>query len=1056
MGTCRRLLVAALAALLFLPSIAIAELASRTEAELVAGNWLAYLVHEQGTWAGEPAPRIARTDRLTSSQGTLLAYCCAVSPAGYVVVPVLKELPPVKAYSEAYDFDVAREQGFVQLVRERLELQVNHFAEIHGGLDARQPATGHVPFPRRHRLTWQRLLVDPEQMTASLIGGQWPRTRDAGPLLSTAWHQQSPFNDYCPLGDGGRCVVGCVATAAAQVLNYHQWPAYGFGEHSYWWNGDQSCGGSTPGDTLEAVFWDPYDWQGMPGAGGGREDAAVAELCYEVGVAYQMSYGRCGSYSSVSKAVTVLPRHFRYDDSICYEYGSQYSSDDWFAMIQVEIDSSRPILYAYPGHAIVCDGWRIVGSEKQIHLNYGWGGGHDGWYAMDDIYGHSGGHESERLVRNVFPDPAIIINAEGTGDYPTIQAAVAAASPGEVIKLQDGTYTGPGNRDVGFQGKALTVRSQSRDPSTCIIDAQGSPLAPHRCFVFGQGEGPASVLEDVWVTGGWAAEGGGGIVCLDATPTISGCLITGNESPAGGGGIACAVTVPVLPGSIRGCTIAGNTGGGLLVVSYQPLVQNTIFHGNTGLAAVLCQDGGYPLLSCCDIWGNPEGDWTECIAGQLGINGNLCLDPLFCDPWDETILTLSAPSCCLPENNSCGVLIGALGQGCSDYLVYPDGSGFFPTIQAAVDSAVDGADILLADGTYTGPGNRDIDSRGKVFTVRSVSEDAGACVIDCEGSPASPHRAFVFAGGSGTCRLQYLTITGGNVPGEDGGAVLCSGDGMLQVHGCRLTGNAAGRGGALAVDTGAGLSLSLSEISLNSAAFGGGVHGSGALGVSLSGCTVVANLADTGSGVCVSGGSLTLAQSILAFGSGDSAVRGTDVSVNCYCSDVYGNEGGDWIDCLTGFLGVDGNICADPQFCDFPGGDYHLTEGSPCTDMEECMISFGEQMGAYGVGCTMTGSEDVPPIAAREFDLSQNFPNPFNPGTRFTFTLPAPGKVRLAIFDIGGRLVRRLVDQERPAGTFTERWDGRDGSGAPVAAGVYLARLEQGGRSAVRKLVVVK
>ncbi|MBE0565774.1 MAG: PQQ-dependent sugar dehydrogenase [Krumholzibacteria bacterium] len=89
--------------------------------------------------------------------------------------------------------------------------------------------------------------------------------------------------------------------------------------------------------------------------------------------------------------------------------------------------------------------------------------------------------------------------------------------------------------------------------------------------------------------------------------------------------------------------------------------------------------------------------------------------------------------------------------------------------------------------------------------------------------------------------------------------------------------------------------------------------------------------------------------------------------------------------------------------------------------------------------------------------LGQNVPNPFNPSTDITFTAdPAGGSVRLAVYDVAGRLVRVLADGADPEGTRTVTWDGTDAQGRTVAAGVYHYRLEQGGRIATRKMVLLE
>jgi hypothetical protein len=84
------------------------------------------------------------------------------------------------------------------------------------------------------------------------------------------------------------------------------------------------------------------------------------------------------------------------------------------------------------------------------------------------------------------------------------------------------------------------------------------------------------------------------------------------------------------------------------------------------------------------------------------------------------------------------------------------------------------------------------------------------------------------------------------------------------------------------------------------------------------------------------------------------------------------------------------------------------------------------------------------------------FPNPFNPLTTIAFSLPSPGRVRLGIYDLQGRRIVALLDEERGAGEQHVTWDGRDGTGDHVASGVYLARLEFGGKVLSRKLVLTR
>jgi aminopeptidase N len=96
--------------------------------------------------------------------------------------------------------------------------------------------------------------------------------------------------------------------------------------------------------------------------------------------------------------------------------------------------------------------------------------------------------------------------------------------------------------------------------------------------------------------------------------------------------------------------------------------------------------------------------------------------------------------------------------------------------------------------------------------------------------------------------------------------------------------------------------------------------------------------------------------------------------------------------------------------------------------------------------------EDLPGVAK----LVGNVPNPFNPATEIRFTLPSDQAVRLAVYDVSGKLVKTLVDEVRPAGDNAFRWDGTDKSGRAVASGAYFARLTSQGVNQVRPMALIR
>ena len=160
---------------------------------------------------------------------------------------------------------------------------------------------------------------------------------------------------------------------------------------------------------------------------------------------------------------------------------------------------------------------------------------------------------------------------------------------------------------------------------------------------------------------------GGAIGCSsDAAPNLSYCVFTGNLSNHGGA-MSFSSSSPV----ITNCTFAHNTatlGSVLLSDNSTTEIVNSIIAFNTG-STVICQEGDAPILSCCDVYENSDGDWTGCIAYQSGLEGNFSADPLFCGeayPAEPYGLADNSP-CASANNPSCG-LVGALPAACSGSL----------------------------------------------------------------------------------------------------------------------------------------------------------------------------------------------------------------------------------------------------------------------------------------------------------------------------------------------------------------------------------------------------
>lgn len=174
---------------------------------------------------------------------------------------------------------------------------------------------------------------------------------------------------------------------------------------------------------------------------------------------------------------------------------------------------------------------------------------------------------------------------------------------------------------------------------------------------------------DCSFTDNTASSSGGGIYSYSCPPAvITDCIFSGNSASSNGGAMYFYLCSP----QITGCTVfgssAGGMGAGICLNNASASVANTIIASSTDGDAIYVYTSGTVTMSCCDVYDNVDGDWTGPIAGQGTINGNMSEDPEFCNP-PAGDLGLGPDSDCLAANNTCGVLIGAVGESCSAGIV---------------------------------------------------------------------------------------------------------------------------------------------------------------------------------------------------------------------------------------------------------------------------------------------------------------------------------------------------------------------------------------------------
>ena len=337
---------------------------------------------------------------------------------------------------------------------------------------------------------WNELLNQPTQGAAEAKSDTY--------LLTSTWEQGSGYNNYCPVLNGKHVVVGCIATAMAQIIRYYGVPSRGFGHKSY----------REPYYGILSVDFDTteYDYSLMPDHISRRSTAAerdmVSRLCYHCGIVTNMTYqspdhtSGSGSYNNrVPEALT----YFGYTNAMHYNRMNLNNDSLWVALIRNEIDNRRPIEYSGygddGGHAFVLDGYN---NDNQYHFNWGWGGYADGFYSLTTMAGFTLDHE---MTINIYPSGwdghlnRFLVSPDGHGNGTTWDQAncdynaaiILSHLNNKEIWFKEGIYTGdttnadyafqfshPATIIGGFEGTETSINQHNPKDHPTILSGQGS------------------------------------------------------------------------------------------------------------------------------------------------------------------------------------------------------------------------------------------------------------------------------------------------------------------------------------------------------------------------------------------------------------------------------------------------------------------------------------------------------------------------------------------------------------------------------------------------------
>ena len=683
--------------------------------------------------------------------------------------------------------------------------------------------------------------------------------------------------------------------------------------------------------------------------------------------------------------------------------------------------AANPVLVASPGawDGQWADAATVLLRGDTLHMWY------DGWKPPESTNQVKIGYATSTVVAGIV--------RRVPAQYPTIQAAINAANNGDTVLVSDGKYY----ENIRFKGKKIVVgstyltTSDTSHISKTIIDGSRATNPDSGSVVyFANGEDTTSVLCGFTITGGigtsyrspdgvwWRI--GGGVFCESAGARLVSNKIVRNRvlgpSPSGGGIGAVSFGAPLPWLIVEGNRIADNyvegsstatwaSGGGADIGGMSFRLVDNIFERDTAVSGAIAIGGGAELYGTSSNAPFPEG----LVQGNVFRNN-------------------------LADGRRPGGDCAAIGAGVfcgyTGTVVFRDNSFEGNAAIAWNNGWAEGGGICIDDEDVVGAGRKTVSRNrflGNRVQAQYYSERGGA--ID----------------------LYYTVATvSGNFISDNSAA-----------------GSPAARGGGIR-SINSSFRIENNIITRNrSGVWGGGIniqnpptYGTEQVIVNN---TFVGNKATTGGGL-----DIVNAANVVAFNNilwGDTATTGPEINTTGAAPVIQ------YCDVAGGFAGT-GNINGDPRFIT---GDtlYNLQAVSPCIGggIDSLQISgtwyrapgfdFDGDPRARPLGpqsCDMGAQEEqttvdvaTQELAPTSYELSQNFPNPFNPTTVIRYQLPVAGNVQLVIYDLLGREVAVLVNEKKEPGSYEVKFDG-----SGLSSGVYFYRIQAGDFVQTRRLLLLK
>jgi len=424
------------------------------EAEMVVTGWLKTNPQPLNTPLSQ---QIMGVENFTDDLGEPVYYIVYLEPSGFVIVAGDDLVEPIIGFADNGIYDPSLDNPLGALVTNDLNGRISAVRSTFRLL-AMTPQTAISDTQKKWNL-FISSAVTSEGGFGLMARNSISDVRVA-PLMRSKWDQETAcnrncYNYYTP----NHYPSGCVATAMAQLMRYHQYPIEpddsvpnSFFERQSFTiavNGNNETRSLKGGDGNGG----PYKWNRMvltPGCSTtSLQREAIGALCYDAGISLSTNYTANGSFSSLYKAKEELLSTFKYENAISgwnYDYLTQTPLNLGLrlsGMVNPNLDAGHPVILSLRrdgtngGHSVLADGYGYNFLTSYYHLNMGWSGNHDAWYNLPAIDSNPSYNVIDECVYNIFTsDSGEIISGRITDAFgsPIRGAKVTATASGSILR----------------------------------------------------------------------------------------------------------------------------------------------------------------------------------------------------------------------------------------------------------------------------------------------------------------------------------------------------------------------------------------------------------------------------------------------------------------------------------------------------------------------------------------------------------------------------------------------------------------------------------------------